>query len=372
MELVVDGVIYQFQSKGGISRYFSEILPRMCAMDDSLRITLMTQGPLKQVLPVHPRIWHHSIPWAERFLRPGRVWKPVLPLANRFMRQMWSGRGRGKIWHSTYYTMPGKWIGDSVVTVVDMIHELFQELVSGSPNDQLREEKRRCLEEAGAIICISESTRHDLQSYYGTNSDAIRVIHLASSSEFRQIDQAEADWKMPFRQPYLLYVGSRTHYKNFDILIQAYSMWSKKEDVVLVVVGRPWIDDEIRRLAELKIQERVHLLIEIEDEELCRVYNMAAAFVYPSLYEGFGIPLLEAMTCGCPIIASRIPSTIEVAKKCPIYFEPTEVADLVTAFETALSEGRNSERVREGLKLVKDFSWDKTATQTLELYRTIS
>ena len=169
----------------------------------------------------------------------------------------------------------------------------------------------------------------------------------------------------------MLFIGGRYPHKNFNGLIQAYSLWEHREEVALVVVGSPWSVDEEKQLAELGIRERVYLLTDVDDETLCYIYNQASAFVYPSLYEGFGIPLLEAMACGCPIIASRIPSTIEVAGGCPIYFEPTEVDSLVNGFDVALSEGRKSERVRAGIERVKSYSWDRTAAQTLEIYRTL-
>jgi alpha-1,3-rhamnosyl/mannosyltransferase len=105
---------------------------------------------------------------------------------------------------------------------------------------------------------------------------------------------------------------------------------------------------------------------------LLRLYNQAVALVYPSLYEGFGIPLLEAMACGCPVIASRIPSTVEVAGEQPIYFEPVHLESLLAAFDLALAEGRNSERVRTGLEHAQDFSWDKTSSQVLEVYHALS
>jgi alpha-1,3-rhamnosyl/mannosyltransferase len=101
------------------------------------------------------------------------------------------------------------------------------------------------------------------------------------------------------------------------------------------------------------------------------LYNQAAAFVHPSLYEGFGIPLLEAMACGCPVVASRIPTTREVAGDCPIYFDPMQPDELITALDVALAEGRNSERVRRGLEWVKQYSWDRTARETLQVYRAL-
>ena len=370
--MTVDGIIYQTQSHGGISRLYSEILPRMCDLDDSLRITLLTEGKLRQSLSEHPRIVRRRIPPVHRYLRPGRVWKPLLPAARNLVHRLWIGRGEGQIWHSTYYTLPECWHGAQVVTVVDMTHERFADLFAGPGKDRFRALKRRCVQGADAVICISETTRQDVQRFYGLDPNSIYVVPLACSDVFRQLEQHGDELRAPTRQPFLLYVGNRTHYKNFDRLLQAYSVWPYRKRVSLVVVGGPWSADKARRLSQLRIQDRVHLLTDVDDENLCRLYNQAAAFVYPSLYEGFGIPLLEAMACGCPVIASRIPSTIEIAGECPIYFEPTKVESLLAAFEIALSAGSDPERIRTGLDRVKCYSWDKTAGQTLEIYRALS
>ena len=127
----------------------------------------------------------------------------------------------------------------------------------------------------------------------------------------------------------MLYVGRRSHYKNFSTLLQAYSVWKHRNEITLAAVGPPGSRVEEQQLAKLGIHDRVHYLTNVNDEELCLLYNEAIAFVYPSLYEGFGVPLLEAMASGCPIIASRIPATIEVAGECPVYFEATEVGSLL-------------------------------------------
>ena len=372
MNIIVDGIIYQLQSQGGISRIFSEILPRMCELADSVRITLLTEGKCRQALPEHGHIVHRRMPPVKRYLRPGRLWKSIIPRARQLMLRFMIGRGEDHIWHSTYYTQPGPWDGLQVVTVADMIYERFPDLFSGSGSDHFREGKRRCVLEADAVICISETTRQDVLRFYELNSDSIFVVPLACSDFFRQLGQRGNDPETLTKKPFLLYVGSRAHYKNFGRLIQAYSVWGDRNEVALVVAGSSWSASEELRLAELGIQDRVRLLTDIDDEKLCQLYNHAAAFVYPSLYEGFGIPLLEAMACGCPVIASHIPATIEVAGECPIYFEPTEVDELVNAFDVALSEGRDSERTNVGLQRVKQYSWNKTAAQTLEVYRAIS
>ena len=116
----------------------------------------------------------------------------------------------------------------------------------------------------------------------------------------------------------------------------------------------------------------MHLLTGIADEELAWLYNQAVALVHPSLYEGFGIPLLEAMACGCPVVASRIPSTVEVAGDIPLYFEPAEPESLPAALDAICSEDGDSKRVKLGLEHVKQYSWDRTARETLEVYRALS
>lgn len=371
MEVVVDGIIYQSQIRGGISRLFTEILPRMCVANDSLHITLLTQGRLKQALPQHNHITHCTIPNIERYLRPKRMWEPFVPTANGLIQKMLVGRESEKIWHSTYYTMPLRWNGYSVVTVHDMIFERFCDFYTGSDADRLRERKKRCVQNADAVICVSNATREDVRNFYKIDFDSVYVVPHAYSDVFRRLENSESIPMLNGR-PFLLYVGIRSPYKNYNKLIRAYSKWSRQKDVMLVLVGaRPWSNDELSQLSQLQIQQQVQLLQNVDDETLCRLYNNAVAFVYPSLYEGFGIPLLEAMACGCPVVASRIPSTVEVAGDCPVYFDPSEEDDLLDALDTVLSKGRSSERLKLGLEKSKSYSWDKTATQTLQIYQEV-
>jgi glycosyltransferase involved in cell wall biosynthesis len=253
-----------------------------------------------------------------------------------------------------------------------MIFERFPDLYNSPGANRFREEKRRCTMEADAVICVSEATKQQVQRFYNLDSAPIYVVPHACSNAFKQTENFDDIPVMPIDEPFLLYIGRRSHYKNFDLLIQAYRVWSKKNDAALVLVGgRQWSDDEQKRLAELGIQGRVHILENVTDQILCYLYNKAVGFVYPSLYEGFGIPLLEAMACGCPIVASHIPSTIEVAGQCPVYFKPTDADDLLNALDITLSEGRNSKRVQAGLERVKTYSWDKTAAETLKVYRAV-
>lgn len=372
MEVVIDGIIYELQSHGGISRLFSEILPRMCQADETLNITLLMTGQSQQTLPHHPHIHIRSTPRIERFLQPRRVWWYPIRMLKEWWLRLYIERTEDKIWHSTYFTMPKMWRGVIVVTVVDMIYELFPHLFNTIGASRFRKQKRRCVLSAGAVICISETTRRDLLHFYSIDPDKVWVVPLGYSSTFKRLESLAEKAESPVSGPFLLYAGSRAPYKNFKQLVEAYSLWQHRREVSLVIVGPQWSSDEVENLTKSDIYDHVSLLNKVDDETLCYLYSTAAAFVYPSLYEGFGIPLLEAMACGCPVVASRIPSTVEVAGDCPVYFDPKERDDLILALDKALSEGRDSKRVLAGLERVKNFSWQKTAEETLEVYRSLA
>ncbi|HET60535.1 MAG TPA: glycosyltransferase family 1 protein [Chloroflexi bacterium] len=368
LELVIDGIIFENQSQGGASRIYSEILPRMCELEASLGITLLLSGKSRKVLPVHPHIKRQVFPPIERMIYPGRWfgWS-IRPRLRSLVQRLGLEKLKHAIWHSTYYTLPTQWNGPIVVTVLDMIHENFPNLFDRQMDTQFRKQKQRCLSVADAIICISESTRYDLLQTYAVDANKTHVVPLAASEIFTvRRDSDKLD--LPTSRPFLLYVGGRSHYKNFSLLLLAYAAWPRHTDIDLVVVGNNWSKSEERQLAELQIAENVYLLHHIEDKDLCRLYNKALALVYPSLYEGFGIPVLEAMACGCPVIASRIPTTVEIASDVPLYFEPTEIESLHCALDDALSSTTRDNHINIGLEHGKRYSWYKTAKKFLEVY----
>lgn len=372
MEVVVDGIIYQLQSHGGISRVFSEILPRMCSINDSLHVQILTQGSLKQPLPKHKNITSCSIPYIDHYPYPKQLWIHIINSVNKITHNLKAGRGKNKIWHSTYYTIPQKWSGHSVATVHDMVFERFPQFYNGPKFDLFRQRKRLSVQQADAVICVSDTTRQDVLRFYDLDKNRVHVVPNACSIVFRHMDSNELPKTHQIKQPFLLYLGNRARYKNFDVLVKAYSLWPHREDVSLILVGgKPISESEQQLIEELEITTQIKVLKDADDETLCCLYNNALAFVYPSIYEGFGIPLLEAMACGCQIIASRIPSTIEVAGEYPIYFEPEDVNDLLRALDVAIFERPNPERIKLGFETAKSYSWDKTAAQTLQIYQKI-
>jgi glycosyltransferase involved in cell wall biosynthesis len=378
IELFVDAIIFQKKQRGGIARVYREILPRICEMEPSLRITLFTDGPLMQPLPVHPHIQIRSAPPVRRSPHAMGSLKTLLYPVRRtgsrlwnLMRSAWIGHGRGQIWHSTFYTLPAAWEGKQVVTVHDMILERFPDLYN-SPLDRVAmDQKRRCISQADAILCNSETTRQELIAFHHPISPGIYVTPLACSDKFTRLPVSDAELGFSCIRPYLLYIGNRVHYKNFSMLLDTFQAWKYRSQYDLAVVGAPWEVPELKILEKYGLLDHVHLLTSVDDQQLCKLYNRAATLVYPSLYEGFGITLLEAMACGCPIVASKIPSTIEVAGDYPTYFDLSLAGSLEQALEIELERGRDPERQKWGFEQVKQFTWEQTARKTLDVYRTL-
>lgn len=364
MKIVVDGIIFQSQSTGGISRIFREILPLMCDLDEKMQIMVLTSGKLRQPIPQHPCIVHRPIMPVSDILRPRRVWLRLHEFTRRHLiSRAVTDVGDDAVWLSTYYTMPPVgWKGKTVAFIYDMIHEKYADLFNKRTDALFREQKRQVVESADRVICISETTRQDALDLYQLNPEHVGVAHLAHSPIFRPLT---GEMNPPFAQPYILYVGSRAHYKNFHFLLEGYASWPNRQ-VELVVVGSPWTEAEKECLQKHGLLDRAHLLSGVSDEELNRLYNGAEAFVYPSLYEGFGIPLLEAMACGCPIVASDIPSSREVAAEFAYYFDPASTSSLHIALNQSTCSGRETIQVKQVLNYVKRFSWHNTTRIVLQ------
>jgi glycosyltransferase involved in cell wall biosynthesis len=368
MKLIVDGNIYHLQSHGGISRIFSEILPRICNYDEKIYIQILLNKKNIQSLPQHKHITYQPTYKIDPYFRPWRFWKSRLTSVKEEINSIIIGNSKNMVWHSTYYTLPRRWKGAVVATVYDLIRDHLKDtFYSEERDDEIRKKIRDSVTFSDKVISISNTTKQDLQNIYGIAAEKIQVIYLACNEIFKQVVCHDC-----FEKPFILYVGTRTKYKNFLGLLKTYSVWNKNNEVDFIAVGKDWSAGESKIIAELRISGNVHLIRNVDDISLRDLYNQALAFVYPSLYEGFGIPILEAMSCGCPIIASRIPSTVEIAGEVPVYHEPGNCDELLFNLDQIYNEVRPSDRSLKGLNHVKQYSWDRTARQTAQLYRNIT
>jgi len=254
-----------------------------------------------------------------------------------------------------------------VLTVWDMIHERFtSEFRDGA---EVVEMKREAIEAAHSIICISENTKKDLLEYYPhLAQERLRVTHLAS-----ELDESMAcgPEMIPVR-PYFLFVGARGRYKNFSNLLEAFASVAKsRQDLTLCVVGTPFSATEQRDITEMKLSGRVEHYGQVSDAQLAKLYRHSIALVYPSLYEGFGIPLVEAMACGTAVVASNRASLPEVLGAAGLLFDPA-VDDLADILLSLVENPAERERlVALGRERAHDFSWDRTAAQTIDIYHSV-
>lgn len=377
MNVVVEADVFRWFPDGGVARTYREILPRMCDASSDLTIEILAQDPVGGPLPYHSSIRRISPVPVDSWLRPHRLWPRLSHQARRASFTAAVRGDRRRLWHSTFYTLPLCWGGPTLVSVYDMIHERFAALLVRRWHDQLRRQKAQAVRSADRLICNSESTRADVIDYYGIDPSAVVAIPLACSDVFRVLDQQD-DAGEPnglgevLSPPFLLWVGGRDAYKDFARFARAFSAWKGGANLRIVIVGSPLTRTEAELLRSLALTEQVVSLTGVDDDALCRLYNRAAALVYPSVYEGFGIPLLEAMACECPVVAARIPTSIEVVGDCATLFEPANAEDLTRALETALADGRGSDRVRRGRHRAARFSWDKNAADTVRVYEELT
>jgi glycosyltransferase involved in cell wall biosynthesis len=365
VRVVVDGVVFQQQTAGGVARLHAELLPRLCEQEPDLRVRLVAEGALRHPLPRHPRIRSVRLPALRRVMRPGRLWRGQVDRATSAQRRLAFGAGRGRIWHSTHYTSPAAWEGRQVVTVYDLIHERRTDLYPKPHDDRYREAKRAAVDRADAVIAISEATADDIAEWYGPAAAArTTVVKPAPGPVFTPGEASPVD------RPYLLHVGGRYGHKAFAWLLEAYASWSGHVEVDLVTVGRPWSDDEAALVTRLGLTDRVRRLDPVPDADLVLLYRGAVALVQASVEEGFGLPLVEAMASGCPVVARRLPATVEVADGVPHYLEGDDLDAARAAFD-AVADGVSAARRDRGLELAGRLDWEATAAGTVEVYRSL-
>jgi glycosyltransferase involved in cell wall biosynthesis len=229
------------------------------------------------------------------------------------------------------------------------------------------------------IIAISENTKKDIMDCFGIEDEKIRVIYLGVDRQFSpQPDPNEADVLSKYNLPsgYILNVGTLEPRKNLLRLINAYKMVASTREPVpkLVIVGwQGWRNEDLGKLVrESGLADQVVLVGYVPDDDLPTLYRNATVFVYPSLYEGFGLPPLEAMACGTPVITSNVSSIPEVVGDAGILIDPYNTTEIARAIASVL----NNEELRESLRtsgLVRSrlFNWDKTARETLKLYQEV-
>ncbi len=287
-----------------------------------------------------------------------------------------SGAG---VYHSPYYLMPYFSGLPTVVTLYDLIPQLFPQVVSMRARGLFQLATRFALRTADQVITISEASRRDLLAAYGLNPARVTAIPLAPDPVMRpQADAEKRRVREKFGLPkrFVLYLGINKPHKNLVRLVEAWKMVAT--DVPLVIAGAwdvryPQVKAQAAELGERASGKRVRFLGPISNADLPGLYATATVFVFPSLYEGFGLPVIEAMACGTAVVCANTSSLPEAAGEAAMLFDPTRTDEIAQALSKLLqNEPLRQEMSRRGLEQAQKFTWAQVAKATLAVYRAFS
>ena len=361
MKILFDHQKFSTQRYGGISRYFANII-------NAIKIWPEFAYSLGVICSQNHYIKDHSrIPQALAAILSNPKYASKI---NQLYCSYLLKQNDYDIFHPTYYDtyLLDKLKKPLVITIHDMTYERFPEYFWAK--DPLTKQKRLNVERADKIIAISETTKKDLIKYLDVDAAKIDVVYHGIDLQIPFTSKAVNN--LPER--YLLFVGDRSGYKNFYLFINTYKRFSVKHpDIKLVLTGGGNLDvAETECFRRLNITEKV-LHINASDEELNYLYQKAIAFVYPSLHEGFGLPILEAFMAKCPMILSDTACFREIAQDAAVYFAPYDEDDLLSTLKNVVeSPDLRTQLVLAGNKRIQDFSLDKSIKETFDIYRSLS
>jgi len=355
MLIVFGPEIWEAQKFGGISKYFAELVAKLEKFSN-LEVRVLTYSFENVELTRLTKENNVTI------IKKGELSSHLRKLEKEFTG--------AKVYHSTYYDfcnlLKAKYLGYlSVVTVYDLISEIYPESKRKIHFPKI-DDKKLCIKYAHKVIAISKTTGSDLQRIYNLDENRVKVIYLAAG-------QHETSIKIRKHRShlYFLYVGKRSGYKNFAIILQAMNELKKEGIYVrLVAYGGGEIEEEFQKFIEENDLSGFITHLTDSNINLNKLYREAIALVYPSFYEGFGIPILDAMNLECQVIASSIPSTREIGEDFVTYFDPSSVKSLAKILNTFVDNPiASANHLRLAKHHSEQFSWDKTAKATVDLYK---
>lgn len=358
ISVLYDHQAFEMQRFGGISRYFYELMTHLDG-EMELAIKYYTNDYLRES--------HKNFPGLHLPERPYKWLKGPIKRQNRVNSIERLKKSKCKIFHPTYhlpYFLDHIGSKKYVLTVHDMNHELLPEAFSNTA--PVVAMKKDTILRADRIIAISENTKKDIIEVLHIDPAKIDVVYHG----VRPLTQEYHGLHLPER--YVLYVGDRNSYKNFNQLLDAFAVLAQKEkDLCLICTGKVFKKHEVSRIAALGLSNRVRQ-IRVNDLELKQLYQQASLFVFPSLYEGFGLPILEAFSYDCPVLVSNRSCFPEIAKDAALYFDPSSTDSLIDSASQILNdEALRGELCRKGSERVKSFTWEKTAQETQKVYERV-
>jgi glycosyltransferase involved in cell wall biosynthesis len=361
MKIIFNNTIFFNQKIGGISRYIT------CLAENLFKRKI----DIKIIAPIYKNQYLNKIP---RELISGIFIKKfpnlkIIEMFNNFLFKKNIFYKNSEIIHDTYYSESLLDIKNKkkVLTIYDMIHEKFPNMYGKN----LISYRKKIISQSDFFICISKKTQEDFLNFYNVNKEKTKVIYLGSEHIIKESNII--NFNIGFKKPFILYVGSRRKYKNFITLFNSYCYSKKlKNDFNMVCFGGgAFSKDELINFEKNNLRFNLFHL-EGDDDILKQLYIKASVLVFPSIYEGFGLPLVESMKIGCPVIASNIEVIKEICGQGVKYFDYNSFEGLKTVLEETLySESKLKILKKKGYEIAEDFKWSKCADETLKVYKSI-
>ncbi|MCX7858322.1 MAG: glycosyltransferase family 4 protein [Deltaproteobacteria bacterium] len=369
MKIVFDHQIFTVQKFGGISRYFSELVKELSLLPDThIGVYLIFSN--NEYIGDTAHIKHMG--FLKRYNFRGKA--RVMNFFNKVYSILKLSSTQYNVFHPTYYDPYFLSYIDKkpfVLTIHDMIHEKFPQFFS--PRDKTPMQKRALAKRCSRIIVPSNSTKRDVVKILGIDESKIEVIYHGVVMEERKVGDLTPNSPPDLPEKYILYVGSRKGYKNFTRFLTAtsYVIRQLKDIFVICIGGGKFTNLERKLMQQLNVADRV-IHLEVKSDDLWIYYKNALMFVFPSLYEGFGLPILEAFACGCPVVLSDIQPFREIAVDAACYFDPESEESIKSAVLRVLEDAQlKASLIQAGKDRVKNFSWKQTAVKTREVYEKV-
>jgi glycosyltransferase involved in cell wall biosynthesis len=363
MKIFYDYQIFFNQKYGGPSKYFFKLATNIIKNKDI---------ELKICAPFYKNNYLKKISDKNIFgikLNGGSfINKYFLSNFNKYLSGLYINYFKPDIIHSTYYDHTYNIKKPIVITVYDLIHEIF--FKDYKKNIDFRP-KKLAIEKADLIICISNNTFKDLNKFYDIKNKKIKIIYLGYN-----VDQLKVNKCLnKFEKKYLLYVGDRKNYKNFQSLLKIYALNKRiQQDFDIIFFGsQPFSKPDYDYMNDLKINLKNIRQISGNDDILHELYKNATCLIYPSYYEGFGLPILEAMSHGCPVLCSNTSSMPEVGGDAVEYFDPYSLEQMNDVIMNVVySNSKLNDLKQKGFSRSKLFSLESCSIKTIEAYKEIS
>lgn len=369
IKVLLDNYIFDTTPHGGIARYFREIIPRISELYPDISFDIICTLENINAYPKGKNITYHFMP---RPWRPNMIFWRINDFKHKTYPTKIAKKVKPDIFHSTYYQPPLSKDIRNVVSVHDFIDRSLSCLATNKVS--FLELQANAINEADAIVCVSEATKNDLLKFFTQiDKNIAHVIHHGVNDDFCSDSICKRHSGLANISPYFLYVGNRGSYKNFTSLLTAFAKISHNSNINLLAIGGENSLSEHQRelIISNNIEDRVILTGILPNEVLHQYYSSAVAFVFPSLKEGFGMPILEAMAAGVPVLVSDIQVFHEVAGDAALYFDPHRIDDIAAKLKKIITPETSILLRKRGTERIALFSWDKAATEMANVYRKI-